>query len=247
MIAEKKGLCRVLFLLYWGKMSSNYREGLVKALIKFYEGGIEAHRMNIQVLLGSHVGLAEHKQDIERTAKMKAKLRGTPATESDIKFVGQGYLSGDNVSNIAQRIYRSPAFVKAIIERIGVPMKLPESDYEGIRNAMLPEQCVAESFEVGEIVWAIRKNYPAKIVREINVQHQVENAGYACQGDPKKAVNYEEKYGAKMYLIYTIETTDLSNTFFPHLSYAGSYCTQLAYDLGSLRHLEKYGVDIYNI
>ncbi len=191
--------------------------------------------------------IAEHKQDIERTAKMKAKLRGTPATESDIKFVVQGYLSGDNVSNIAQRIYRSPAFVKSIIERIGVPMKLPESDYEGIRNAMLPEQCVAESFEEGEIVWAIRKNYPAKIVREITVQHQVENAGYACQGDPKKAVNYEEKYGAKMYLIYTIETTDLSNTFFPHLSYAGSYCTQLAYDLGSLRHLEKYGVDIYNI
>ena len=65
MIAEKKGLCRVLFLLYWGKMSSNYREGLVKALIKFYEGGIEAHVMNIEVLLGSHVGLAEHGDIIE--------------------------------------------------------------------------------------------------------------------------------------------------------------------------------------
>ena len=52
-------------MLYWGKMSSNYREGLVKALIKFYEGGIEAHRMNIQVLLGSHVGLAEHGDIIE--------------------------------------------------------------------------------------------------------------------------------------------------------------------------------------
>ena len=46
-------------------MSSNYREGLAKALIKFYEGGIEAHRMNIQVLLGSHVGLAEHGDIIE--------------------------------------------------------------------------------------------------------------------------------------------------------------------------------------
>ena len=65
MIAEKKGLCRVLFLLYLGKMSSNYREGLVKALIKFYEGGIEAHVMNIEVLLGSHVGLAEHGDIIE--------------------------------------------------------------------------------------------------------------------------------------------------------------------------------------
>ena len=74
MIAEKKGLCRVLFLLYWGKMSSNYREGLVKALIKFYEGGIEAHKMNIQVLLGSHVGLAEHGDIIETIDQEVQKL-----------------------------------------------------------------------------------------------------------------------------------------------------------------------------
>ena len=44
---------------------SNYRERLIKALIKFYEGGIEAHIMNIEVLLGSHVGLAEHGDIIE--------------------------------------------------------------------------------------------------------------------------------------------------------------------------------------
>ena len=44
---------------------NNYRERLVKALIKFYEGGIEAHKVNIEVLLGSHVGLAEHGDIIE--------------------------------------------------------------------------------------------------------------------------------------------------------------------------------------
>jgi len=189
----------------------------------------------------------QHKEDLIRTMKMKAKLRGTPATDGDIKFVVQGYLQGDNVSNIAKRIYRSPAFVKAIIERIGVPMKLPESDHKAIREAMLPDQCMSESFEEGEIVWAIRKNYPAKVIREITPQWQVDHEGYNCQGDIKKACNYEEKYGAKMYLLYTIETTDLSDTFFPHLRYAGKYTLQLAYDIGSLRHLEKYGVDIYNI
>ena len=44
---------------------NNYRERLIKALIKFYEGGIEAHIMNMEVLLGSHVGLAEHGDIIE--------------------------------------------------------------------------------------------------------------------------------------------------------------------------------------
>ena len=44
---------------------NNYKERLIKALIKFYEGGIEAHVMKIEVLLGSHVGLAEHGDIIE--------------------------------------------------------------------------------------------------------------------------------------------------------------------------------------
>ena len=55
-------------------MSNNYRERLVKALIKFYEGGIEAHKINIEVLLGSHVGLAEHGDIIETIDQEVQKL-----------------------------------------------------------------------------------------------------------------------------------------------------------------------------
>ena len=53
---------------------NNYRERLIKALIKFYEGGIEAHKMNIEVLLGSHVGLAEHGDIIETIDQEVQKL-----------------------------------------------------------------------------------------------------------------------------------------------------------------------------
>ena len=53
---------------------NNYKERLVKALIKFYEGGIEAHKMNIEVLLGSHVGLAEHGDIIETIDQEVQKL-----------------------------------------------------------------------------------------------------------------------------------------------------------------------------
>ena len=53
---------------------NNYRERLIKALIEFYEGGIEAHIMNIEVLLGSHVGLAEHGDIIETLDSELEKL-----------------------------------------------------------------------------------------------------------------------------------------------------------------------------
>ena len=53
---------------------NNYKERLVNALIKFYEGAIEAHIMNIEVLLGSHVGLAEHGDIIETIDQELQKL-----------------------------------------------------------------------------------------------------------------------------------------------------------------------------
>ena len=53
---------------------NNYKEKLIKALIKFCEGGIEAHKVNIEVLLGSHVGLAEHGDIIETLDAEMEKL-----------------------------------------------------------------------------------------------------------------------------------------------------------------------------
>lgn len=159
----------------------------------------------------------------EFKARRKAMNKGKPASRDEIKTVAQMYVEGYNVSTIATSIYRSPAFVKNIIERIGIPMKLADSDYEARRRAMLPEQCVADTFQEGEVVWAIRKNYPAKVIKE----QSPENA---------------EQRGYKLFLVYTIECTDLSDTFFPHLEYAGKYAVQPAYELGSLKHLEQYGV-----
>jgi predicted sugar kinase len=53
---------------------SNYRGRIVTAIEKLYEGCIEAHKMNIEVLLGSHVGLAEHGDIIETLDQEIGKL-----------------------------------------------------------------------------------------------------------------------------------------------------------------------------
>jgi transposase len=148
--------------------------------------------------------IKEHKEDIEYKARRKAEKKGTGATEDEIKYVAQSYIDGDNVSDIAKGIFRSPSFVRGIIERLGIPKKYAQTDYDGIRNSVLPDQCVSDTFEEGEIVWARKKNYPAIVIRE------------------------------------HIECTDLSETLFPQLEFAGGYHSCMAYDIGSLRHLEKY-------
>ena len=111
--------------------------------------------------------IREFEEMQEFRARRKAQNRGKAATPAEIKDVVKSYLEGDNVSEIAKSLYRSPAFIKSIIDKIGIPQKLAQTDYEGRRTAMLPEQCVADTFQKGEVVWAIRANYPAKVVKEL--------------------------------------------------------------------------------
>lgn len=48
---------------------SNYRERIVKALKMHFKAHIEKHKVNIEVLLGSHVGVAEHPDIMETIEK----------------------------------------------------------------------------------------------------------------------------------------------------------------------------------
>ena len=128
------------------------------------------------------------------------------------------FLSGEPISEIAAGLYRSSGFVKAIIERVGVPQK-GDGRYD-----YLPEECVGDTFKEEEIVWSARYHSPAQIRKEVT------------------NIDYEKKYESKCYDIWVLEKTE--NEF----SIQGGFrASQLAYDLGKLTHLEKYGVDLSRI
>ena len=167
--------------------------------------------------------IQDHLDTVEYRERRKAQNKGKGATEMEIKQVVNFYLDGSNISDIAKHLYRSPAFIKAIINRIGVPQKLAMTDYEGRKNAMLPEQCVSDEFEEGERIWAVKQNYPAVVKRELKPEQAAER-------------------GYKLYLCYTIECgqEDLRNTYFPNLEYAGKFHALPAYDMGRLKHLQQY-------
>ena len=64
-----------------------------------------------------------HEQILYR-ARRVAQNRGKPARPDEIEEVIKEYLSGENVSNIAKRLYRSPPFIKSILEKIGVTQRV---------------------------------------------------------------------------------------------------------------------------
>lgn len=53
---------------------NNYREKLIDALRINFEAQIVKHKMNVEVLLGSHVGVAEHSDIMETIEKELAQV-----------------------------------------------------------------------------------------------------------------------------------------------------------------------------
>ena len=169
--------------------------------------------------------MEDHSETLRYRATRKSQLKGTKATDLEIKQTIEWYLDERPISDIAKAMYRSSTFVKNIINRVGVPEKRPKTEQQG--SGYLPEECVSDTFEPGEKVWYTRKDLPARVIKEF-----------------RNDTNYEDKYGSKCYQIYVIELTDFESPYFGFIKEGGYYATALAYDLGSLKHLEKYGAII---
>ena len=178
----------------------------------------------------------DYQDKVEYRALRKKQNRGRAATDAEIREAVERYLSGDSIAEIASGLFRSSGFVRSLIDKVGVPTGVSET---GAVN-MLPDSCIADSFDPGEIVWSATYNKPARVDYEVSVDYQAERAGF-------KDVNYEEKYGSKCYAIYIIEDVREDTEKWANVDTGGFAAYSLAYDLGKLKHLEKYGVDLSKI
>jgi len=176
-----------------------------------------------------------HDQKQYRSRRV-SQNRGRPARLDEVQDIVKEYLSGENVSNIAKGLYRSPAFVKSLLEKIGVPQR--PTKVEGRKQEYyLPEQCVSEDFEEGEVVWSATHHAPAVVDKKLTKEHQESKAGL-------QTVNYIDKYGSHCYSIYVRQKPSGDADLWNIPDIGGFYAFALAYDLGKLKHLEEYGVDL---
>ncbi len=182
--------------------------------------------------------IQDYHEQKEYRSRRVSQNRGRPARPDEIQDIVKEYLSGENVSNIAKGLYRSPAFVKSLLEKIGVPQR--PTKVEGRKQEYyLPEQCVSDSFEEGEIVWSATHHAPAVIDKKLTKEHQDSRAGL-------QTVDYVSKYGSDCYSIYVRQKPNTEDMWeMPETG--GFYAFSLGYDLGKLKHLEEYGVDLQKI
>ena len=165
--------------------------------------------------------IEEHKAEIAEQAQRRAANRGKPINDFEKQVIIEAILDGDPVSDISKRLFRSTTSVNRTIEEIGIPER--GEDYT--RPALLPEQCVRETFEMGELVWVATRN-------TIGVITHV-------------PVSVSRLTGENVYQVYEFERLEEDSAFFSNCragDYGGQYGSHRASELGSLVHLKQYGI-----
>jgi hypothetical protein len=160
--------------------------------------------------------IEEYQADVEYRKTRMAQKRGRPATKDEIADISESYLGGESLSDIGKRVYRSVAFVKNIIEKVGIPNRAVGEEKAEIEY--LPEECVAEEFEIGEIAWSAKYHT-------------------SCEIRAKLEDRYMDKYNTPCYRVWIREPTDSMQDFGGFNAYIP------AYDLGKLEHLKEYGLN----
>ena len=173
----------------------------------------------------------------EYVSRRKKANRGKPASNGEIAEAVTDYLRGTNISGIATHLYRSPSFIRSLLERVGVPER-PNSK-NSLEYDIIPEECASEDFAIGELVWSAKYHALSRIEKEMSKEYQDKSPGISF-------VDYEKKYGSKCYAIYVMAemNVDTSDSYFPRVESGGFFAYSLAYDLGKLEHLKQYGVDL---
>jgi hypothetical protein len=180
--------------------------------------------------------ISGHLEQKEYVRSRKAKKRGTAATNEEIAEAVTDYLQGDTITDISKRIFRSAGFVRALLEKVGVPQR-PSGKEERKEVNYFPDECVSEDFNEGEIAWSAVYHSAIKVGKRLTTEYQDTKPGL-------KTVDYESKYGCPCYQIYVIQKVDSEDTFFTSVTSGGFNAYSAAYELGKLEHLRKYGVNL---
>lgn len=165
--------------------------------------------------------IEEYRDRQETAARIRKANRGKPASEREIQSIIQSALDGDPISGIADSLYRTPDFVKKVIEDIGIPYKAPGSWYDRRHDTTIPDKCVTDKFRDKEIVWSNHYNGLAIMLEFAEPTSHI----YVIEKIEKEM---EFSIGGKIYT-----------------GYGGRHAWQRNEELGSLRHLAEYGIDLY--
>jgi len=180
--------------------------------------------------------IEEYHDKKEYTAKRKKSLRGRPASQAEIAEACESYLQGGTVSEISKSLFRSPSFVRNLLDRVGVPQR-PANKEEKLGSHYYPDDCMSDDYKDGEIAWSATYHSAVEVKSRLTPEFLASKKGMT-------QFDYEKKYGCPAYAVYIRQKVESEDTFFSNVSAGGFSAYVPAYELCKLEHLRQYGVRI---
>jgi hypothetical protein len=106
--------------------------------------------------------LIEKFKDQQATIKRRrSELRGKPPTPDEIRYIVAEYMEGATIDSITEKTYRGNVFVKNVLEEAAVPERGTGATY--FVPELVPEPAMRDRFAIGEMVYSMRYDSPARI------------------------------------------------------------------------------------
>lgn len=134
-------------------------------------------------------------EEIERRAhrkEMMKKMRKKPVTDVERANVTQEYLQGKPIGAISESYYRSTATIKRILSDAGVLGLVFQESPDPRNPALVPDECMSDTFEIGQKVWV---------------------PGYRCLGEVVNEYTNQPS-GVNAYRVYLLEASLHRNVIF---------------------------------
>lgn len=109
--------------------------------------------------------IEKHKERKQKEKERRQEKRGKPATPEEIKYVITGYLEGSSIEHLANSIFRSPIFVRGILDKYSVPLR--SRSYNYFKPELIPEEASVISFKPGEVAYSARYDSVCRIDGEV--------------------------------------------------------------------------------
>jgi len=106
--------------------------------------------------------IQEYKDKIEYAEKRRKYNKGRAFSDLETQDIVISYLSGESVSNIADRMFRSSHIIKKHINDMDLPIRSKTTDYTN--PEMMPDEMVSEEFDLNEYVWSAKYNCVASVI-----------------------------------------------------------------------------------
>ena len=120
--------------------------------------------------------LDEYVEDKRVRADLVKKMRSQPVTPQEVANMVEAYLQGDPLGEISRRMYRSTALIKRRLEMAGVwGLRFKETP-NPLKPHVVPDECMADSFEVGEKVFVPGYRCLGEVMKEFTDQPDEVNA-----------------------------------------------------------------------